>query len=52
MKMNAEDFELLKRAAQKLWPDAVISNSGILLGMAKIAARRVVENDGPKARSR
>jgi hypothetical protein len=42
VKMSGEDFALLKEAAQKLWPDAVISNSGILLGLAKIAAKNVV----------
>ena len=39
VKMTTEDFELLKRAADKLWPDAILSNSGIILGLAKIAAR-------------
>jgi hypothetical protein len=42
VKMSGEDFALLKEAAQKLWPDAVISNSGILLGLAKIAAKEAV----------
>src|SRR5215470_17453456 len=41
VKMTAEDFDLLKRAADKLWPDAILSNSGIILGLAKIAAREV-----------
>jgi len=41
VKMSGEDFALLKEAAQRLWPDAVISNSGILLGLAKIAAKTV-----------
>jgi hypothetical protein len=41
VKMSGEDFALLKAAAQKLWPDAVISNSGILLGLAKLAAKRL-----------
>lgn len=39
--MSGEDFAILRDAAQKLWPDAVISNSGILLGLAKIAAKGV-----------
>jgi hypothetical protein len=29
----------LKRAAEKRWPDAVMTNSGILLALARIAAR-------------
>ena len=39
VKMTAEDFELLKKAAVKRWPDAVMTNSGIVLALAKIAAR-------------
>ena len=45
VKMSAEDFALLQDAAQKLWPDAVISNSGIVLGLAKLAARRLPEGE-------
>lgn len=43
VKMSGEDFELLKRAAHKLWPEAVISNSGVVLGLAKIAAKDVLK---------
>jgi hypothetical protein len=43
VKMNSDDFALLQAAAKQLWPEAVISNSGILLGLARIAAKRVVE---------
>jgi hypothetical protein len=43
VKMNGEDFALLQRAAQRLWPDAIISNSGIILGLAKIEANRVLD---------
>ena len=39
VKMTQEDFGLLKKAAEKRWPDAVMTNSGILLALAKIAAR-------------
>lgn len=42
VKMTQEDFELLKRAAEKRWPDAVITNSGILLALARIAARQTL----------
>ena len=42
VKMSGEDFRLLQEAAQRLWPDAVISNSGILLGLAKLAAKRTL----------
>jgi hypothetical protein len=39
VKMSPDDFQLLKKAAEKKWPDAVMTNSGIVLGLAKIAAR-------------
>jgi len=39
VKMNPEDFNLLKKAAEQRWPDAVMTNSGIVLGLAKIAAK-------------
>jgi hypothetical protein len=39
VKMSPEDFQLLKEAAEKKWPDAVMTNSGIVLGLAKIAAK-------------
>jgi hypothetical protein len=41
VKMSPEDFQLLKKAAEKKWPDAVMTNSGIVLGLAKIAAKAV-----------
>ncbi len=41
--MSTEDYTLIQRAANVLWPDAVLTNSGILLGLAKIAARQVLE---------
>lgn len=39
VKMTQDDFDLLKKAADKRWPDAVMTNSGIVLALAKIAAR-------------
>ena len=39
VKMRPEDFALLKKAADKRWPEAVMTNSGIVLGLAKIAAK-------------
>lgn len=46
VRLTEEDFELIKKAAAKLWPDAVLSNSGILLGLARSAAKQVL--DAPK----
>ncbi len=42
VKMTEEDFAMLRRAAEKRWPDAVITNSGIVLALAKIAARQTL----------
>lgn len=39
VKMTQEDFEMLRKAAEARWPDAVMTNSGIVLALAKIAAR-------------
>lgn len=47
VKMSQEDFELLKKAADKRWPDAVMTNSGIMLGLAKIAARQILGKRKP-----
>jgi uncharacterized protein (DUF1778 family) len=43
VRMSEQDFDLIKKAAKTLWPHAVLSNSGILLGLAKMAASQVVE---------
>lgn len=46
VKMTEEDMALLKRAANKRWPDAVLTNSGIVLGFAKLAATQVLDKKG------
>jgi len=43
VKMSEDDFALLLGAASRRWPEAIISNSGVLLGLAKIAAKRILE---------
>ena len=43
VKMSEEDYQLLSRAAERLWPDAVLSNSGIVLGLARLAAKQTLE---------
>ena len=47
VKMSGEDYELLREAANRLWPDAIISNSGILLGLARIAAKDILGRNKP-----
>jgi hypothetical protein len=49
VRVSAEDFTLIQRAANALWPDAVLTNSGILLGLAKIAARDILKTKGGKS---
>jgi len=39
VKMTEEDLTLLLKAAEKRWPDAVLTRSGIVLALARIAAR-------------
>lgn len=41
VRMTESDFKLLQRAAEKRWPDAEMSRSGVVLSLAKIAARDV-----------
>lgn len=43
VRLSEQDFELIKKAAAKLWPNAVLSNSGILLGLARLAAKGAVD---------
>jgi hypothetical protein len=38
VKMTAEDYTLLNRAAERLWPGALLTRSSIVLGLAKIGA--------------
>lgn len=40
---------MLRRAADTLWPNAILSNSAIILGLAKIAATDVLEKIPAKA---
>lgn len=42
VKMSEDDFALLKKAADKHWPDAVMTNSGIVLALARIAAKGIL----------
>ena len=42
VKMTEEDFAMLRKAAEKRWPDAVMTNSGIVLALARIAARETL----------
>ena len=48
VKMSADDFGILKQAADKLWPRAILSNSAIILGLAKIAAEDILRPEKPR----
>jgi hypothetical protein len=50
VRLSEQDFELIKRAAAKLWPNAVLSNSGILLGLARLAAKGAVSEQRKERR--
>jgi len=53
VRMSEEDFSLLKRAADEIWPRAILTNSSIILGLAKIHAEEVlgIQHKPKKARS-
>ena len=42
VKMTENDFALLRKASEERWPDAVMTNSGIVLALARIAAREIL----------
>ena len=42
VKMTEDDFVLLQKASGKKWPDAVMTNSGIVLALARIAAKEII----------
>jgi len=51
VKMTEADFHLLQKAAEKRWPDAVMTNSGTVLALAKIAARETLKKGRRGARA-
>src|SRR3974390_514967 len=50
VKMSAEDFTTLQKAANALWPDSILSNSGIILGLARLAAKDILKKKPAKRR--
>jgi uncharacterized protein (DUF1778 family) len=43
VRLSDDDFELIRKAAAKLWPGAVLSNSSVVLGLARLAAKQALE---------
>jgi len=50
VKMSTEDFETLRKAANTLWPDAILSNSGIILGLARLSAKDILKKKAGQQR--
>jgi len=46
VKMSAEDYAHLAKAADAIWPGAVLSRSSIVLGLAKMGADAVLKKKG------
>lgn len=42
VKMTDADFALMERAAEQIWPKAIITKSAIVLGLARIGAESVL----------
>jgi hypothetical protein len=43
VKMTAEDYTLLQKAADTIWPKAVLTKSSVVLGLARIGAESVLK---------
>ena len=48
VKMTPEDWQLLARAAERIWPGAMLSRSSILVSLAKIGAERTLPRKSGK----
>ena len=48
VKMSAEDYDLLAKAADHLWAKAMMSRSSVVLSLAKIAAESVLKRSSNK----
>ncbi len=48
VKMSAEDYTLLAKAADAIWPKAVLTRSSIVLGLARIGAETMLKETKKK----
>jgi len=46
--MSEEDYKLLAKEADTIWPKAVLTQSEILLGLARIGAETVLKDNRKK----
>ena len=43
VKMSETDYQMLKKASETVWPGAILTNSSIVLGLAKRAAEEILK---------
>jgi hypothetical protein len=43
VKMSEQDFELMNKAAETIWPGAPLTKSSIILGLARMGAEAVLK---------
>jgi hypothetical protein len=43
VKMSEQDFELMNKAAETIWPGAPMTKSSIILGLARMGAEAVLK---------
>jgi hypothetical protein len=46
--MTSEDDALLTKAAESIWPGAILTKSSVILGLAKIAAGDILKSTKKK----
>ncbi|MFZ0773226.1 MAG: hypothetical protein WCA49_23850 [Candidatus Sulfotelmatobacter sp.] len=48
IKMSEEDIALFTKAAAQVWPDAILTRTAIILGLARIGAKSVLSKHKQK----
>jgi hypothetical protein len=48
IKMSEEDIALFTKAAAQIWPDAILTRTAIILGLARIGAKCVLSKHKQK----
>jgi hypothetical protein len=48
VKMTSEDDAFLTKAAESIWPGAILTKSSVILGLAKIAATDILKTTKKK----
>jgi hypothetical protein len=42
IKMSEEDLALFQKAASQIWPDAILTRTAVILGLARLGAKSVL----------